>query len=99
MYVQLPDNMGYCQALRREKVCSGGTNSPHLALDLTGVFMVYCASHAYACSQDLLHRSLQLPRAAAVPHDPRNLNDLLHLEVAAVLDVLLLHQGVLQISH
>ena len=62
----------------------------HLALDLAGIFMVHCAAHADAGAQDLLHGALELPRAAAVPHDPRYLNDRVQLEVAAVLDVLLL---------
>ena len=61
--------------------------------------MVDCASHTYACPQNLLHCSLQLPRTAAVPHDPRNLDDLLHLQIAAVLDVLLLQSGALQFSY
>lgn len=52
--------------------------------------MIHCASHTYTRSQNLLDCPLQLPRTAAVLHDPRNLNNLLHLQIAAVLDILLL---------
>lgn len=62
----------------------------HLALDLAGVLVVHCAAHADACSQDLLDCAPELPRTAAVPHDPCDFDDRVKLEVAAVLDVLLL---------
>ena len=53
--------------------------------------MVNCAAHADAGAQDLLDGAGQLPRAAAVAHDASDLDDLIKLKVAAVLDVLLLH--------
>ena len=72
------------------------SNNPHLALNLTRILVVHCASHTYTCSENFLHRSLQLPRTAPVPHNPCNLNDLFHLQIAAVLDVFLLQGGPIQ---
>ncbi len=63
----------------------------HLALDFPGVLVVDGAADADAGAQDFLDCACQLARAAAVAHDARDLDHLVQLQVAAVLDVLLLH--------
>ena len=77
-----------------EHCCNGSRRRrrgrPHLALDFPGVLVVNGAANADAGAQDLLDGASQLARTAAVTHDARNLNHLVQLQVAAVLDVLLL---------
>jgi len=52
--------------------------------------VVHGAANADAGAQHLLDGAGQLARTAAVAHDTSNLNYLIQIQVAAVLDVLLL---------
>jgi hypothetical protein len=69
---------------------NGRERAPHLALNFPGVFVVDGAANANACAQDLLDSAGQLACAAAVAHDASDLDHLVQLQVATVLDVLLL---------
>ena len=73
---------------QRQKI--GRERAAHFALDFPGVLVVDGAANADAGAQDLLDGAGQLARAAAVAHDTSDLDHLVQLQVAAVLDVLLL---------
>lgn len=69
------------------------TGKQYLCVHLRRVFVFYCASHRPAGPQNLLDSTLELLCAAPVSHDPSYFNDIVQAQVAAVSDVLLLHQG------
>lgn len=69
---------------------TGRRTKSHPALDFPGVLVIDSAADADTSAQDLLDSAGQLARAAAVAHNPRNFDHLVQLQVATVLDVLLL---------
>jgi hypothetical protein len=64
--------------------------SSYLLHDLLWVLVVNCAAHALCCAQHLLAGACQVLGTAAGAHHTSDLDDVVHGDVAAVLDVLLL---------
>ena len=62
----------------------------HLGNNVVGRLSVDAAAHGHGRAEHLLAGAGQLARAAARPHDARNLNDVVERNVPCVLHVLLL---------
>merc|ERR1719348_10354 len=56
--------------------------------DVVGVLSVNSAADRLSCAEDLLHDSAELPGHGPGPHDSCSSDDIIHGDVAAMLDVL-----------
>ena len=89
-YFRTPIEYKYVQHM-----CSktGEGSGPNLGLQVAGLLVVHCAANRDARAEDLPDGAAQVAGAAAVAHDARDLNHVIHRYVTVVKDVLLLRHA------